>query len=56
VRSALENGEKVAWRFTPGERRLSLTLPAVLGGGVHVVEMIGGYEFQPLPTRSTHAA
>jgi hypothetical protein len=43
VRARLEAGEEVTWRFTPGERRLRLTLPEALGGGHHEVEIRGGY-------------
>jgi hypothetical protein len=43
VRARLEAGEEVTWRFTPGERRLRLTLPEALGGGRHEVELRGGY-------------
>jgi hypothetical protein len=43
VRARLEAGEDVTWRFTPGERRLRLTLSDALGGGQHEVEIQGGY-------------
>lgn len=43
VRARLEAGEEVTWRFTPGERRLSLALPAELGGGRVEVEVQGSY-------------
>jgi hypothetical protein len=43
VRERLEAGEEVTWRFTPGERRLKVTLSDALGGGSHEVEIEGGY-------------
>jgi hypothetical protein len=41
------SGESVAWRLDPGERRLSITLPAALGGRTHEVALTGGYTFRP---------
>jgi hypothetical protein len=45
VRERLEAGEPVTWRFTPGERRLIVSLPEELGGGTQEVEIRGEYTF-----------
>jgi hypothetical protein len=43
VRARLEAGEEVTWNFRPGERWLSLQLPAELGGGRREVKVHGAY-------------
>ena len=45
IREDLRSGSAVSWRFTPGEKRLSLTLPPVFGGKTHEVCLTGGYTF-----------
>jgi hypothetical protein len=37
----------VTWRLDPDEPRLSITLPAALGGRTHDVSLTGGYTFAP---------
>jgi hypothetical protein len=56
VRERLASGEPVTWRFTPGERRLVVELPADLGGGRHVAEIVGRYTFAAAPVVSPSAA
>jgi hypothetical protein len=37
----------MSWHFDPGEPRLSITLPATLGGRTHELCLTGGYTFTP---------
>jgi hypothetical protein len=41
----LEHGDAVSWRFTPDQKRLSITLPEEFGGGTHEARLSGGYTF-----------
>jgi len=41
----MHEGQPVSWRFTPGEKRLSITLPESFGGKTHQVCIEGGYTF-----------
>jgi hypothetical protein len=45
IRDDLANGEPVTWQFSPGEKRLSLSLPDELGGRTYEVCLQGGYTF-----------
>lgn len=45
IRDDLANGEPVTWEFSPGEKRLSLSLPDELGGRTYEVCLQGGYTF-----------
>ena len=40
----------MSWRFTPGQKRLSMKLPEAFGGRTHEVRLEGGYTFRPLAT------
>jgi hypothetical protein len=49
VRDDLAEGRPVTWQFSPGERRLALSLPKELGGHTYEVCLQGGYTFTRVP-------
>lgn len=51
----MQNGETISWRFTPGEKRLAITLPEAFGGQTHEVCLTGGYTFAAEPVRQAAA-
>ena len=43
IRKLLAEGHPVSWHFNPQEKRVSMTLPAGLGGATHELSLSGSY-------------